>query len=273
MPLLLLISALASEVPACDSGPTDQDFRGTIALTEDAFRNLDSEAFDQGRDNLLGSVECATEVLGSRSVAGYFRVRALDAHLRRAVPDVKANAQAMAEIDPTPPSTALIPRGHPVRNAWEAAKSAGRSKTRVLDVPAGGRVIIDGGDTLVFPTDRPAVVQFVNSEGKVAWTRVVDGGNPPEYELAPPEAKKAYENAVIISAPRKPVELPVIAGVLAAGAIGVYAASLGTKQRFKRAEEAADIRAARSTTNALYFTSAGLAVGAVGIGAYAAARW
>ncbi|MCB9675584.1 MAG: hypothetical protein H6737_10735 [Alphaproteobacteria bacterium] len=279
--LVLVVDASASGDGAPPAGDTDcresfddQEIKGVGARAEDAFANLDEEGFVEARDELLTGIECATEALTSSAVAGYFRVRALDAHLRRAPEDLKLNVAAMAEIDPMPPSSSVTPRGHPVRNAWEAAKAAGPGPTRPLPVPSGGRIRIDGRDTLDFPTERPTIIQLVNAEGALDWTRVIEvGGLPPEYAEASEDYRQKYENAIIVSAPRKPIELPILAGVFGAGAIGTYAATFHTRSKFFSEPDPTELRTLRNNNNALVVTSAGLGAVALGLGTWTVLTW
>ncbi|MEZ4322113.1 MAG: hypothetical protein R3F61_31870 [Myxococcota bacterium] len=258
----------------CEAGLDDQDVKGVSSRAQEAFANLDEEGFSQARDELLAGIECSVEALTTSAVAGYFRVRALDAHLRRAPEDLLANARAMAEIDPVPPPTSVTPRGHPVRNAWETARAAGPSGPRELPVPSGGRIRVDGRDTLALPVERPTVIQFVQPDGSLAWTRVIEpGGLPPGYTEASEDYRAKYENAIIVSAPRKPIELPILAGIFGAGAIGTYATTFHTRKRFFDAEDPADLRTLRNNNNALVIASAGLGAVALGLGTWTVATW
>jgi hypothetical protein len=282
LPTLIAISA--SSLPAqadepspartCEVAFDDQQIKGISARAQDAFANLDEEGFSRARDEVLEAVPCASEPLTSSSAAGYFRVRALDAHLRRSPGDLQANVQAMSEIDPLPPSTSVTPKGHPVRNAWDLARQSGPGPREQLPVPNGGRLRIDGLDVLDRPTARPTIVQLLDQDGALTWTQVLEPGDRvPVYPIAnSDDALARYRDAVIIERPRKPVELPVLAGVFGAGAIGTWAATFQTRQDFLTAAPE-DLATRRNTNNALVVTSAGLAGAALALGTWTVVAW
>lgn len=271
----LLLSVAAAEEPACDQRFTTQDLTGLINQAESAFTNLDADAFAQSRD-ALSQLECVSEPLPTSVASGWFRVRALDAHLRRAPEDLLANAAAFAEIDPTPPSSVVAPKGHPVRNAWEIAREAGASPTRLLDVPLAGRVRIDGRDTLDLPTGRPSLYQFIDQDGKVAWTHLATPGQEklPTYEITTEDHRAAYTNMLIVERPRKPIALPILAGVAAAGSIASFSAAGYTRHRFLKTVKDGDrLEGLKRSNNALNITGASLGVAALGLGVWTAVEW
>jgi hypothetical protein len=118
-------------------------------------------------------------------------------------------------------------------------------------------------------------MQFVTLDGQLAWTALVQPGEPkPAYEEAPESARSAYETAVVVKAPRRPVELPILAAALGASAVGTYAASAGTRSRFDDGDvPPEDLPALRATNNALVITAGGLGAAAVGVGVWAAVAW
>lgn len=266
--------ALAAET-GCEDTMTLQDVSGLVANAERAFASLDREGFSAAHDRLL-RVECINEPLNTVASAGIFRVRALQSHLQRSADDIKQNTAAMAEIDPLPPSSDITPKGHPVRNAWELARDGAPSPTEPLPVPLGGRIRIDGRDTLELALKRPSLVQFVEDGGVVGWTRINQPGGRqglPRYDLAPEGMRDAYDNALLVERPRKPIGLPILAGVLLAGAAGTWGASFAANKSFWANTDSDRIQSQRRLVNGLNVTAAGLGIAGAGVGAWAVAAW
>ncbi|MCB9671796.1 MAG: hypothetical protein H6734_20130 [Alphaproteobacteria bacterium] len=270
--MIWLAAAVAQD--ACSSTATNLDVAGHAFQAQEAFAALDAEAFATHRDALYAAVPCAGEPLSSATLSGFYLVRALDGFLRRAPEDIRANVAALAEVEPTPPPARVTPRGHPVREAWELAREAGPGPRVGLPVPEGARLRIDGADVLERPVERPTVVQLVQLGGRVGWTRALQPGEAvPAYPEAPEETREAYETATIVfERRRRPVELPVLAGAMLAGAIGTYAASTATHERFQTAP-ASDLQSIRATNNALVVASAGLASAGLGLGVWTVVTW
>lgn len=271
---LLTMYALAD---SCERTFSDQEARGLAALAEEAFANVDADGFRSARAKLSVAVTCLDEPASPTSVARYFLVEGLGAHLAGTPEVARSDLAAYAELEPLPPPTTVAPEGHPLRIAWQAAVDGGPSPRHPLAVPAKGRIWIDGRETLELPDARPSIVQFI-VDGAVDWTEVVPaGGSPRSYPSAPESSREAYSTGVDPRVPDRThrVVLPVIAGTLIASGIGTWAASAGTQARFKKLprEDRDGIAGAKQLTNALTLTSVGLFVGGTGVAAAAVFTW
>lgn len=269
---LLLAAAWAEE---CSQRPTDLDVRGIANQAEQAFAQVDPDGFAAAHLSLTEALRCLAEPITPSTAAKAFLIEGLHAHLSREQERVSANLAAFAELESLAPPSSVAPEGHAVREAWKAAVDAGVSPRRPLPVPEGGRIWIDGSETLDLPEERPTIVQMV-VDGEVTWTTVVQPGtDPPSYPEAPEAMREAYRTATIETKNKHPWALVAITSVLAAGAIGTYVATTQTRAAFKDPDRtaAADLPSARRTNNALVLTSIGLGVAAGGVGVATVVAW
>lgn len=269
---LLLATAWGQD---CTESTTDLDVRGIATQAEQAFARVEAEAFYAAHGELAEAIRCMAEPITPTTAAKAFLIEGLHAHLRREQERLQANVAAFAELESLGPPSSVAPEGHAVREAWKSANETGASPRRPLPVPQGGRIWIDGGETLDLPEERPTVIQMV-VDGEVAWTRVLQPGEqPPTYPEAPEELREAYRTATIETKQKHPWALAAITGVLAAGAIGTYVATTQTRAAYKNTERTApeDLQGLRRTNNTLVVTSIGLGLAAGGVGVATVVAW
>lgn len=272
--MFALLAAVAW-AQACTESTTDLDVRGIASQAEQAFARVEPEAFTTAYDELGEALGCLSEPVTPSTAAKTFLVEGLHAHLKRDQERLRANLAAFAELESLAPPSSVAPEGHAVREAWKSAREAGASPRRPLPVPQGGRIWIDGGETLDLPEERPTIVQLV-VEGQVTWTAVVQpGDDPPSYDEAPEELRVAYQTATIQTKRKHPWALVALGSVVAAGALGTYIASTQTRAAYKNPDRtsAADLESARRLNNGLVLTSIGLGVAAGGVGVATVVAW
>lgn len=181
-PALVAISmllALATAAPAhagtladCPRTFDTAEIIDAAAEAERAYGALDSPAFTAARLDLEARIACTGDLLAPGVVAKVHRVEVLGAFLDDQTTRV---SQALAGLFTAEPGhqipASLLPDGHPIRGRVSSAMMALRDDPGV-PVPAmtSGWVEADSLATKVVPTQRAAVLQQVDGQGKVVAT-------------------------------------------------------------------------------------------------------
>jgi len=262
--------ALAADCPApVPSGP----WLATLETAEQAFIDLDKEALLASSAQAAADLPCLNETVSTDLAARFHRVQAFGSWLGGDQDTAQlyfASANAASGGAPLPQF--LVPTGHPMEQVY-AASGGATWAMRELDMPAEGRVLIDGSATLALPEVRPAVVQYVGADGAVRWTLLhLEGVEIPAYPLVAeePPARSPVVTAETSRAPRG-LLVATLAGAVASGA--ALAASLKTGSDYWESTSVSQAEDRRQLTNGLI---AGSAVGfglTVGVGAVAVVKW
>jgi hypothetical protein len=169
---LLVRGASAEPLAACPRQFDATDLMEAVAGGEVAFGNLDAEGFEANHVALLARLACLAVPLSLDEVARVHRMMAL--HAAFAEPDrIVPALAALLVVEPQHQlPTALVPEGHPLREALGRAGQA----TRVTDsVPLKeleeGWFEVDGTARRAVPARRAAIVQRLDGQMRVVETR------------------------------------------------------------------------------------------------------
>jgi hypothetical protein len=262
----------------CGAGVSNLEVIATADDVSSAYGDLDVPRFEAARDREYGLLPCLAEPLTPAAAAAYHRVVAIDAFVAG---DQEGSSRAFRSVVAAYPAWRLpsdtVPRNHPLRAAFDTAATAPAGPEVSLPVPLDATLLVDGHTSLALPTDRPAVLQWLDATGSVSWTRFLGAGEPPpEYAAAPEDARAAYlaRNVISLAPRRKPVELVVMSGGLLGASAALYGGALQRQAQFQDpATPYADLGSLRSQTNGLLLGAAVAGLGGVGSGALAVVRW
>ncbi|GDX80816.1 hypothetical protein LBMAG42_26270 [Deltaproteobacteria bacterium] len=258
--MLLFVAAAFADCSA-----TTADVQLTLEDAEAAFGRLDIVGFRAATDQANADVKCLREVAPRPLAARLHRLEGLrwwaDGDLARA----HASFAAARAIEPGFAfPEALVPPGHPVLAEYAASDPLTGGETRV-PAPEAAVIWFDGRAADSRPDARATLAQLVATSGDVRASAL----------LWPGEALFPYDVARPV---KKGPNLPfsIAAGVtLAAGAVcyGLAAADYDTFHDPNTAS--ADLPGLQNSTNALYFSSIGAGVLALGsgVGAVVAGHW
>ncbi len=273
-----IVLAAASAAEPCGPGATNVGLVAAADEVSDAFAELDVPRFEAARDRALALLPCLAEPLTPAAAAAVHRVGAIDAFVAGDEPGAAGAFRSVVAAYPAwrlPSDT--VPRGHPLRLAFDAAVGAPPGPVASLPVPLDATLLLDGRTSLDLPTDRPVILQWIDGAGAVSWTRRLSSGEPPpEYVAAPEDARAAYleRNVITLSPRRRPVELVVTAGALGVASAALYGGAVARGATFRDADTPYDdLGAIRTQTNGLLVGAAVSFAGALGTGALAVVRW
>lgn len=278
MLVLTTALALAQSTGPCPEPITSTELAARVSEASARFAGLDVVGFESTSEAVWSLLPCVDEPLGPLAVADLYQVRALDAFLAQ---DDPAVALAMGSLRGAVPtyrlSTAVAPKGHPLRVAFDAAADAPAPPTEKLPVPAEARLLVDGQPLLARPTDRAVIVQRLTEEGEVTFTALLEQGEEvPEYPSLDESYREAYlsEAKVIRVRQRRPIELVVASGLALGGATAMYALSRDARSTFLDPEtEIDELAGLRARTNGLQTAAVLTGVAGAGLGVVAAVSW
>lgn len=267
---------------ACPTGASSEDLLRSLSAAELAYAALNEREFYAAVDNARAQIPCLTQPLAPPDAAQVHRVEAYAAFLGGELPRAEQHFAAALSREPnyTLPIS-LAPAGHPLRQAFDAARQAPAAQLAPLAAPAEGSLLVDGARAADYPLNRPFLLQLQGADGTIAWTQLVGAGQAlPEYERGRRGVSVDPLTGVVV-----PEERPwrlVGGAVLSAAAAGVlYAAAAGAEQRFLDPGDCTintepcyleDQRALR-VNHGLVLSSSALGLTAVGLGIGAVVRW
>lgn len=197
-------------------------------------------------------VPCLTEPLAPAVVARLHRVHGLAAFAGRAREDAFA---AMRSARLSAPDfkfdTSLLPPGHELLDAYEAAADTPAAPGTRLPAPAHGALLFDGVASRWRPTDRPTLAQVADVHGVVGTSTYLWPADPMVGYPRVPKTRNA---------------LAVTAGVAGALFAGLFGASFGTRDAYFSTDPSQTERldGLRSATAGL--AGSGIAFGVAGVG-------
>jgi len=278
--LVAITQVWAADLPApdCPSTVPVTTVTQTTGAATASFAGLDVAGFEGHADTLWQSLPCVDEPLGPLEVADIYAVRALDAFLDGQTERVE---HSMASLRHAVPgyrlSTAIAPKGHPLRAAYDAAETSPLPPTDDLPVPSEARLLVDGQPVLSRPTDRAVLLQLLTAEGEVRFTSLLEADAPtPAYEAISDDYRAAYlsEAKVIRVRQRRPIELVVASSVALGGAAAMYGLSRGARAEFlDPTTPTPDLAGLRARTNSLQTASLLTGLAGAGLGVAAAVAW
>jgi len=263
----------------CSLPPVSTDaLAATIGDATGAFAGLDIEGFEAQAEMVWRQLPCVSEPLTPLDVADVYKLRALDAFLDQDEEVVSDSLEAALDAAPGYSLPASIaPEGHPLQVAFDAAATASPASRSDLPVPNEARLLVDGQPVLTRPDGRAVLLQLLTIDGAVAWTSLVDDGEPvPAYETLSDEFREKYlsEAKVIRVRPRRPVELVVASSVAIVGAGAMYGLSRSSRATFFDPQTPyEDLAGLRARTNGLQTAAVLTGVAGLGLGATAVVTW
>ncbi|MCB9766228.1 MAG: hypothetical protein H6739_41015 [Alphaproteobacteria bacterium] len=182
---MLLLLVIAGAQAACPEATDSQALVAAMGAADAAFAGMQIEAFDEAYNRAHVLLECLGEPLLPPDAAQLHRLDGYALFLEQQEVQAQASFAAAARIQPAynlPAS--LAPEGHPMRDAYEAARAAPAAEPQVFPPPAEGYLVVDGLRAASRPTGQPAIVQLIALDGSVLWTQMVGPDqSPPEYAV------------------------------------------------------------------------------------------
>ena len=273
----LLVHSLSSASAAAAACP-EPSSRAAIALpvaeAMQGFGAMDGERFAAAQDRAAALLPCLSEPLAPTEAAAFHGMMALGAFLQQ--DDAGAvnsfRAAIAADLTYTLPRD-LVPDGHPILVQIQVASSLTGSIPISLPDLSPDSITVDGGPATSAPTDRPAVLQRLSSDGAVRDTVYLPAGVAlPSW--APPTPLVADP---LPADHRPPVLLALGAGASLAASGVCYGLARRAHDSFVSPETATgypdDPAALRTQANSLTWASIGTAALALGLGTVTVVRW
>jgi len=244
-PLLTWLLPIAAAAD-CGFAATETELHATMEAAEQAYAELDVDAFRRANDELRLAFPCVDTPVEPSTAARLARVRALALSTSGDDDAALLALTAAKELDPSYTfPTELLPDGHAIRIRYDGIQPSSQLGAK-LPKPKGVTVLIDGTPQVTRPTHRPVVFQ-VEREGSVQDTRLLWPGDPaPDYPKVP-----VTRNRLLLTA----------AG-LAAGSAALYGGAWASRGALDSAEGEEALQGVQRRTNLLTGLSLGLAVGA-----------
>jgi len=174
--VLLLLIQLAQA--ACPAPATPRDVLQGVVRGEVAFQNGDAQALDLAALTVRAQIPCLDAPLDLHESAAVFRLWAYDAFVGRDKPAAARFFAVAKDLEPVfELPLVVVPEHHPMRALYRDLP-ASPPQTRLLDIPERSRVWVNGIEAVVYPTDRPSIVQQVAGR-EVLYSAVLEPGEAP----------------------------------------------------------------------------------------------
>jgi len=187
MSVLVLLIALRPAQAICPAGA--DVLRADVQAAAKAYDDWAWEDFDAGMAAVRQELGCLTEVVPSADVEAVYHLFALAGARRQDAGSAEAAFRGVLTLEPGyEPALALAAQGSLLRGAWERAVEAGPGPVRPL--PAGAWFVDGHAGVRELPVERAALVQHLESSGRLRSWYLDGGGLPPDMEglLASPVA-------------------------------------------------------------------------------------
>ncbi|MCK6520553.1 hypothetical protein L6R49_03840 [Myxococcota bacterium] len=260
----------------CSTRYSAEQLVQSLGLAESSYAEMDDIGFQLAWTEARNRLPCVMEPLTPTDAAQVHRVAAYAAFLDQDLPRATDYLAAMTRVQPkaTLPS-GVAPEGHPLRTAFDDARSRPEAPPLTLQPPAAGELRVDGERVNARPGDRPAVVQYIGADGAVWWTLQADAADAlPAYpEVAPGEEWKLKFNPAW--------GVAAGAGAAAITSLVLYQGAVRAEERFYdqsdcvAGEDACYTRAQDELrkNHGLVLGSAATALAAAGLGVAAVLTW
>ena len=260
--ILLLVALAFAECPGLVS---TYQLNSTLDTAHYAYLTMDPDGFQASMEQAYGAIPCLSETLSDTLVASFYLQVALDHFL---VGDESGVVQAFRSLLDIEPSYQLpdnlAPPRHALRTLFSQARMAPPSPTTPLPAPNRGWLAVDGEASSVAPTDRPYLLQVVNSAGTPTLSAYLRPGDPlPEYPVdalaVPGDSGRSARSWNV------PLLVAAAGSALASGTL--YALASRSSATFEDpATKCEDLDGLRSQTNLLVTSSAVTGAVALGVG-------
>lgn len=265
--------------PGCSEVTRSSAILSAVSQAEAAYETLDQDAFVAASLAASSSLPCLGEVLSVGTASAYARVQGLGAQLAGDKATRQIWFQAALALDPESElGQRIAPPGHPLRVAWDDARSAPRGERVELSLPPTASALVDGKVSGTSPSDRPALIQILGPDNRVLWTAFTwPMPTMPTARMLGLAELSVVASSAAAEAPgslgiRKGLWLGAGASALAAGGLYAFAAAQHAAwddDTNPALDDEAAIIEARGRINRMVLGSAGLGVVGVGLGATA----
>ena len=302
----LVLAALIAWAPLaraeCPKPYTGEQLVSDLQTLQVSLRNLDETTFGAAGKRLEVGIVCLSSQAPPPIFASAYRyIGTYHFLVLQDEPNARRWFRTALEIDPTHNWDATeLELDHPMRAIYEqerqvAATGLTRIEGKVVNLPAGSRLTIDGRlmDDAEATLDRPHLVQQVGSADKaVRGTWVIEGNAlPPQFlrdTMAPapeevaeaPKPRGRKKDTAGLTQPGEGLEvktverlrpgektpLLIIGALGVVGAGGIYAMSFASRGQFDLASTTDELERTRDLTNALVLTSGGVLLVGIGVG-------
>jgi hypothetical protein len=292
----------------CALPTTARDIATAVNDVDQAFVAMDINTFNEAEARATSGIECLEEALTPYDAAGVHRSTALRAFIVRDTDAARTSyATALAAQPNFNLPIAIAPEGNSLHQLYAEARELSEEKPDriALEVPRGTVLLVDGRRVQMRPLNRPAVIQLVDLQGTVLWSRYVPergiepdfsefegaipdvaSSQPPvsEGRISPkPEPRTSFRIESQTRTPRGVTRPPASTSTrkLVAGAAGAtvvaavfYATALSTASTYHNTQTPyKDLDTLRSRTNGLVVASGAIGAVGLGLGAYAFITW
>lgn len=272
MILWMLGFALAQD--DCAESVTAVEYQSEVSGAVLSFLAADVSGFETRRDASKGLLPCVTEPLGPVAVQATYQLLAFDGFYSRDDGARDRGLRALQDAFEGYQLPSQFSDSHPLRIAWDEESKRPLGAPKTLPVPLEVALLIDGEIGLNWPSARPVLVQLINKDGAVAWTRLYDAdAEPPTYETTDERLRAAYLRSSVIRE-RRPIELVILSGAALSAAGGLYAGHRIAGAKFRSAgPDDPELDRLRDRTNSFAVGSGISAALAAGLGVTAAVIW
>lgn len=246
------------------------------AGVQDAYGDLDPQAFDVARSRMDRLYSCVTGPLSLQDSLALHRARALIAYVDEDLEASKRSFAAIHHLDPGwAPPPALVPPSHPIWNVFETSvDDDGDPRMLGLTLTPPGGWAVDGTrypeedaargpdgellDDYGLPADRAFVLQVFRDDGSMLYTGYhISPADIPVEEMAVLPDPKALRK-------RRRASARLWGTVISSTLLGASGVTLGLGLADRTAMQRGDVpledvTAVQSRANTLGYTSAGLA--------------
>ncbi len=255
-----------------------------ISRADASFAHMNEKAFHAARWEAETALGCLGEPIQTGQAAAFYRMQALGAFLDDDHARTVAWFRSVMAVAPhyqLPDS--IAPDGHPLRIDFEVAVGTTPLAGEPVKRPASGVVRVDGRVATQLPKDRPYVFQWIDGDGKIRMSRIVQIGlASPQYATGrgfqTEKSKRKSPVSKVRRTPKFGVDVPLIAvaGTAAiVSGVSVAVASAKAKKFWDKSTSRGDLAGLRQQTNtwAWVGVSAGTVAAGTGIAAVIVGTW
>lgn len=203
--LMILLSTSVSARADCPASAEQVAIDGDAVFA--AYEARDLEGVHLYASNVRRSMDCLSERLSPSQAATAHVAMALSSFLNRDNDTTQAAFRAALRADPNVALPGGVPVGHPLQQAFEAAKpDATPEPTQPMQSDPAYQLVVDGRTTTQRPTEHPAVLQAVEGQQSRHSTYLLpksplpswadlDGGGASTAAVALPRPEPAPDNS------------------------------------------------------------------------------
>lgn len=267
----------------CGQGRTRADLVSALNAWESAWQAADVSDVQRADDEILAVLRCEVEKVDLSTSASLHLAHGMSRWVAgdsaSAAAAFRAAATLMPELGLDP---GLVPLGHPMRAAYDAAAAVPARPPLPAWPSEQGKLCVDGSLSYSVPQGRASVAQIVGADGAVSWSGYLTGGELPAdapLRRTPPDEDTGGQDGGQKRAGKGGLVLLGGSGVALLGAGALWAASYASEAAFEDRTQPRTVpqfEALEAANHAEFFGAVGLgAVGAalLGVGLAVEIRW